>query len=120
MADPKWFAGRLRELREAAGLTQGELAERAGLTRVGVAQLEIGRRKPAWETVLVLCDALGVECGAFTQAPADRPAPGPGRPRKAEAGDVPVKAAGVGKGTRSGRKPPGGPGQKSRQPRGRV
>jgi transcriptional regulator with XRE-family HTH domain len=106
MADPTWFAGRLRELREAAGLTQGELAERAGLTRVGVAQLEVGRRKPAWETVLALCDALGVECGAFTQAPADRPAPGPGRPRKAAApaaGETPGKASGGGRGKRRGR-----------------
>jgi DNA-binding XRE family transcriptional regulator len=65
-----------------AGLTQTELAERAGLTREGVAQLETGRRKPAWETVLALCEALGCSCEAFTRPPAEQPPPGPGRPRK--------------------------------------
>ena len=52
MANPDWFAGRLRELREQAGVTQQQLAERAGLTREGIAQLEVGRRnrpgKPFW------------------------------------------------------------------------
>lgn len=85
MANAEWFAGRLRELREGAGLTQTELAEKSGLTREGVAQLETGRRKPAWETVLALCSALGCSCEAFTQAPADRPPAGPGRPRKGRA-----------------------------------
>jgi transcriptional regulator with XRE-family HTH domain len=82
MASAAWFAGRLRELREGAGLTQTELAGRAGLTREGVAQLETGRRKPAWETVLALCQALECSCEAFTRPPAERPAAGPGRPRK--------------------------------------
>jgi DNA-binding XRE family transcriptional regulator len=85
VANGEWFAGRLRELREAAGLTQAELATKAGLTREGVAQLEVGRRKPAWETVLALCAALGCSCEAFAQPPAERPPPGLGRPRKPEA-----------------------------------
>jgi DNA-binding XRE family transcriptional regulator len=82
MALAEWFAGRLRELRQRAGLTQADLAGRAGLTREGVAQLETGRRKPAWETVLALCSALACSCEAFTQPPAKGPAAGPGRPRK--------------------------------------
>jgi DNA-binding XRE family transcriptional regulator len=85
MANAAWFAGRLRELREGAGLTQTGLAEKAGLTREGVAQLETGRRKPAWETVLALCRALGCSCEAFTQPPAERLPAGPGRPRKGQA-----------------------------------
>ena len=85
MTSAEWFAGRLRELREGAGLTQAELAGKAGLTREGVAQLETGRRKPAWETVLALCEALACSCEAFTQPPAERPPPGLGRPRKPEA-----------------------------------
>ena len=78
-----WFAGRLRELREASGLTQQELAGRAGLTREGVAQLETGRREPAWRTVLALCQALRVECGEFTKEPATLPERRRGRPPKA-------------------------------------
>src|SRR5947209_18212814 len=78
----EYFAGRLKELREQAGLTQQQLADRAGLTRDGVAQLGRGRRKPAWETVVALISAL--ECGAeaFTQRPAPRAKPGQGRPPK--------------------------------------
>jgi putative transcriptional regulator len=73
------FAGRLRELREAAGLTQGQLAERAGIHMLTVAKLEQQIREPAWATVLALADALGVECVAFTKAPTVE-ARGPGRP----------------------------------------
>jgi transcriptional regulator with XRE-family HTH domain len=78
----EWFAGRLRELREEAGLSQQALAGRAGLTKDGVAQLEQGRRKPAWETVLKLCEALGVSVTEFTKEPAKGPKPKRGRPRK--------------------------------------
>ena len=95
MASADWFAGRLRELREEAAMTQAELAAKAGLTREGVAQLETGRRKPAWETVLALCGALGCSCEAFTRPPAERPSAGPGRPRKeAPPGPVPRRLRG--------------------------
>jgi transcriptional regulator with XRE-family HTH domain len=79
----EWFAGRLRELREAAGLTQQQLADKAGLTREGVAQLETARREPSWRTVVSLCRALAVSCEAFLQEPAAGHEPKPGRPRKA-------------------------------------
>jgi transcriptional regulator with XRE-family HTH domain len=81
--NPEWFAGRLRELREQAGVTQQQLADRAGLTREGVAQLETGRREPAWRTVLALCQALEVSCEAFAQPPGGDGSPRPpGRPPK--------------------------------------
>jgi transcriptional regulator with XRE-family HTH domain len=80
-AQAQWFAGRLKELRERAGLTQPELAERAGLSKDGIAHLEQGRREPAWATVLTLCQALGVDCSAFAQPPAKRPPQGRGRPK---------------------------------------
>jgi transcriptional regulator with XRE-family HTH domain len=78
----QWFAGRLRELREAAGLTQLQLAERAGVERGAVARWEAGTREPGWSNVLALARALGVECGAFDQEPAPRPEPKLGRPAK--------------------------------------
>jgi transcriptional regulator with XRE-family HTH domain len=80
--NPEWFAGRLKELREGAGLTRDELAERAGLSKFGISDLEQGRRLPGWETVLLLCQALGVECTAFAQQPATSEKVGRGRPRK--------------------------------------
>jgi transcriptional regulator with XRE-family HTH domain len=59
------FHLRLKRLREAAGLTQGELAERAGMSKGGVANLEQGIRRPEWDTVQALAKALGVDCRAF-------------------------------------------------------
>ncbi len=55
------FGARLRRLREAAGLTQEELAERAQLTRNAISALERGERKrPYPHTVRSLADALGL------------------------------------------------------------
>jgi predicted ATPase/DNA-binding XRE family transcriptional regulator len=56
------FATRLRRLRDAAGLTQEELAERAGLTVKAIGALERGeRRRPYPHTVRVIGDALGLD-----------------------------------------------------------
>ena len=58
------FAGRLRHLRTAAGLTQEELAGRAGLSPNAVGALERGqRRRPYPHTVRALADALGLDEG---------------------------------------------------------
>jgi predicted ATPase/transcriptional regulator with XRE-family HTH domain len=52
----------LRRLREAAGLTQEELAFRAGLTPNAVSDLERGKtRRPYPHTVRSLADALGLQ-----------------------------------------------------------
>jgi transcriptional regulator with XRE-family HTH domain len=80
--NPEWFAGRLRELRNQAGLTQDELAAQAGVKRDAVARWEAGRREPSWGNILALCEALGVDCTAFIQEPQSTPAPERGRPRK--------------------------------------
>src|SRR5918992_1520762 len=58
------FGRRLRRLREALGLTQEELASRAGLTAKAVSMLERGERKrPYPHTVRSLADALGLPEG---------------------------------------------------------
>ena len=55
------FGTRLKRLREAAGLTQEELASRAGLTAKAIGALERGeRRRPYPHTVRSLADALGL------------------------------------------------------------
>lgn len=107
--ESKDFGDRLRELRAARGLTQAALAERVGLHRVALAKLEagVGKQGPTWQTVVALCQALGVTCDAFLQPPSpDLPPPAPGRPRKASsdqggqpAGEPAPDAAG-GKGRR--------------------
>ncbi|MDP9437408.1 MAG: helix-turn-helix domain-containing protein, partial [Actinomycetota bacterium] len=54
------FGAMLKRLRDAAGLTQEELAQRAGLTAKAVSALERGeRRRPYPHTVRSLSDALG-------------------------------------------------------------
>jgi transcriptional regulator with XRE-family HTH domain len=89
--DTDRFAGRLREIREGAGLTQQQLAERAGMTKDGIAQLEQGRRKPSWETVLALSDALQVSCEQFREEPGIRPEPKRGRPPRATPSTPPAE-----------------------------
>jgi predicted ATPase/DNA-binding XRE family transcriptional regulator len=55
------FGAQLRRLREAAGLTQEELALHAGLTPNAVGDLERGKtRRPYPHTVRSLADALGL------------------------------------------------------------
>ena len=55
------FADLLRRARRAAGLTQAELAERAGLSVDAISTLERGtRRAPRRDTVMLLADALGL------------------------------------------------------------
>lgn len=57
---PATFSARLRALREAAILTQSELAARAGLTRLALVNMEVHAADPKWSTVQALADALGV------------------------------------------------------------
>jgi transcriptional regulator with XRE-family HTH domain len=64
---PDGFATRLKALREKAGMTQSQLAEKAGLHMFGVAKLEQGLREPSWATVQSLAAALGVDCRAFME-----------------------------------------------------
>lgn len=51
----------VREARKRAGLTQRELAERAGTTQSAVARLESGRTRPAFDDVLRLVRLCGFD-----------------------------------------------------------
>jgi transcriptional regulator with XRE-family HTH domain len=88
--DGTGFAARLRALREQAGLTQKELADRAGLVKSAIGHLEQGLREPTWGTVLALGKALGVRSTAFEPEGEGSALPAPprrpGRPRKAAEG----------------------------------
>jgi transcriptional regulator with XRE-family HTH domain len=89
--DPKMvrLGGRIREVREGAGLSREQMAEAAGVSVRAVVQWELGEREPGWFNMLALAAALGVDCTAFTQPPAEREPSRPGRPRK-ESGEAPV------------------------------
>lgn len=54
------LGARLRELRQAAGLTQAELARRTGIHRPNIARVEAGRHTPSLETLSRLASAIGV------------------------------------------------------------
>src|SRR4051794_16365859 len=85
------FGARLKELRNSAGLTQAQLAEKVGIQRESLARLEAGGHDPGWSTVKAICRALCVECTAFTDDD-DGDGPGRGRPPKAKPGDASVGA----------------------------
>jgi transcriptional regulator with XRE-family HTH domain len=55
------FGDLVRRYRLAAGPTQDQLAERAGLSKRGISDLERGARtRPQRETIHLLVDALGL------------------------------------------------------------
>jgi transcriptional regulator with XRE-family HTH domain len=80
---------RLKQLRERVGLTQEQLAERAGVPIGTLRGWEYGRREPLLSAAGELAAALGVEVGELLK-PVEQPAEPPsaekpkrGRPPKA-------------------------------------
>jgi transcriptional regulator with XRE-family HTH domain len=76
------LGARIRELREAAGLSRKALAETSGTSERAIIKWELGEREPGWFNMLALGKALNVSCETFTQPPAEREPSGPGRPPK--------------------------------------
>ena len=62
MSPAEAFGQALRQRRQAAGLTQEQLALESDLGRVFVSLLETGKQQPTFETMLKL--ALGLGCNA--------------------------------------------------------
>ena len=54
------FPDRLRCAREYRGLTQGELAQRAGMQPSAISHFETGGRKPSFDNLRLLADTLDV------------------------------------------------------------
>ena len=63
--DSTGFGARLRALRNAAGMTQQQLADKLEMRATNITRLENGGRSPTWETVIKIADALGVEPNDF-------------------------------------------------------
>lgn len=57
------FADQVRILRKAKGWSQEELADRAGIHRTFVSQIERATKRSTIDTVDKLAKALGVRCG---------------------------------------------------------
>lgn len=55
------FGKEIRRVRQEAGLSQEELAYRAGIHRTYISQLERGLKAPSLEVVFRICAALGQE-----------------------------------------------------------
>ncbi len=58
-------SGALRRFRQMRGMSQRELAERAGSTQYTVSEIELGHRDPHPSTLRKLASALGVEVADF-------------------------------------------------------
>lgn len=61
------FGERLRQLREARGWVQEQLADVAGVSTATISRIEAGLREPGWGTVVKLARALGVSVAAFDE-----------------------------------------------------
>jgi len=59
------FGQRLRELREAAGLTQAQLAEKSGVPVGTIRDYEQVKRAPLLTTAIVLAKSLGESLEVF-------------------------------------------------------
>lgn len=65
------FAARLRELRQAKGLTQAELAQQAHVALSHLSKLERGEAAPGLDLLDRLARALGINTVAMLPAPAE-------------------------------------------------
>lgn len=68
----EWFPGRLRELRERAGLSRKEVAAAADMAPGTIASFELGAL-PNWRAVVALCQAIGCRPDEFLVQPKPRP-----------------------------------------------
>lgn len=57
----KRFGQRVKELRQASGLSQEAFADRCGFARSYMSRIERGGANPSLDAVQVLADALGIE-----------------------------------------------------------
>jgi XRE family transcriptional regulator, regulator of sulfur utilization len=62
------LAGVLRVLRTERGVTQEDLAHRAGLTVAAFARIERGHANPTWTTVRRIAAALEISLPALAEA----------------------------------------------------
>jgi transcriptional regulator with XRE-family HTH domain len=69
----KKFGEKVRELRRAKGLSQEELAFRAGIHRNYLGGIERGERNPALDNIAAIAKALGVELSELLRFERNKP-----------------------------------------------
>jgi len=62
---PQQVGSRVREAREAAGMTQAQLALRAGFTRGAIGHLETGRRDTTVTRLVAIAGIVHLDLGAL-------------------------------------------------------
>lgn len=66
------FGRRLREARERAGLTQGQLGEAVGLSRTSITNIEYGRQGIPLHALYALAQSLNIEPVELLPEPSER------------------------------------------------
>ena len=66
--DISFFGKKLREFREAKGLSMQDLANMAEIEKSQIARIEIGKRNPRLSTILVIALALEIDPQEFFQS----------------------------------------------------
>jgi transcriptional regulator with XRE-family HTH domain len=77
LSEAQHIAATLRRMRRIRGLTQADLAERAGVSTPTVSELEMAKRPARPSTLRKFADALGVEVETFFPAEDHPKAQGP-------------------------------------------
>jgi transcriptional regulator with XRE-family HTH domain len=57
------FAKNMKKLREAKGMSQGDMHRATGIDRAYTSNLEAGKQNPTLETIAKLAEVLGVGSG---------------------------------------------------------
>lgn len=64
------IAARLRTAREAAGLTQGQVAQKLQVHRPTISEIEAGRRRVSADELAAFADLYGIDSGWIVSGPA--------------------------------------------------
>ena len=57
------FAKNMKKLREAKGLSQGDIHRTTGIDRAYISNLKAGKQNPTLETIAKIAEALGISSG---------------------------------------------------------
>ena len=77
-----WYTEKIRRLRMDQGLSLQALADKSGITKSYLSQVERGHRKPSFDIMEIIATALGAKISIQLEAPEPPQAMNPNRPRR--------------------------------------